>query len=243
MHYLLIRFVSLFGMLCVWHANALLSAQQTIAFQGFEGQAQDNWNFTPPTQNPNAPILLVGPSNYGAGYASTGTFSCRLGGGSTACGTGSANCVNGSPSGGSCNNNLNGQAVLFDAVDVSGFTNIELSVSYRTHTFCQGVGLDASDRVFFEVQLNGGAWQTISTINGSGDCVWTYATNPVQCGGDTPVPNPFSYNVPECTSTVAFRVRILINRSDEVLYIDDVLLTGELGGGGLGPIQIQHIDP
>lgn len=219
-----------------------LHGQQTIAFQGFEASGADNWNFTPPTQNFAAPILQVGSGNYGLGFAKTGSFSCRLGGGSTACGTGSANCVLGTGSGGSCTNNQNGQEVTFDAVNVSGFTNIKVAVSYRTHSSCQGLGFDATDRVFFEVQLNGGAWSTIATINGANDCIWTYATNPVACGGNTPVANPFEYEVPECTNTVAFRVRILVNRSDEVLYVDDVRLTGFPGGIVFNPILIQHID-
>jgi hypothetical protein len=72
--------------------------------------------------------------------------------------------------------------------------------------------------------------------------LWSYATNPVQCAANTPVANPFEYNVPECTNTIAFRVRLLINRSDEVLYVDDVRLTGEPGGIVFNPILIQHID-
>lgn len=232
-------------LLILLSTSIILEAQQTIAFQGFESSALDNWNFTPPSQNPNLPQVTVGPGNYGAGYSRTGNNSCRLGGGSTTCGTGSANCVNGSGSGGSCSNNLNGQEVSFEPIDVSGFTDVNVSVAYRTHILCGngGSGFDASDRVFFEVQLNGGAWNTVATILGGNDCVWTYTTNPVQCGGNPAVANPFVYQIPECTSTVAFRVRILINRTDEVFYIDDVALSGTPGGIVFNPIQIQHIDP
>ncbi|MFN4123968.1 MAG: hypothetical protein ACK4GL_11785 [Flavobacteriales bacterium] len=226
-------------------AAIILEAQQTIAFQGFESSAQDNWNFTPPTQNPSLPQVIVGIGNFGVGYSRTGNNSCRLGGGSTTCGTGSSNCVNGSGSGGSCSNNLNGLEVEFAPIDVSGFTDLTISVGYRTHILCSngGSGLDASDRVFFEVQLNGGAWNTVATILGSNDCTWTYTTNPVQCGGNPAVANPYIYHIPECTSTVAFRVRILINRTDEVFYVDDVTLSGTPGGIVFNPIQIQHIDP
>jgi hypothetical protein len=34
----------------------------------------------------------------------------------------------------------------------------------------------------------------------------------------------------------------LINRSDEVLYVDDARLTGDPGGVVFNPIFIQHID-
>jgi hypothetical protein len=223
----------------------LTFAQQTIAFQGFENTAQDSWTFTPPTQNPSIPIVQVGVENYGAGYARTGNFCCRLGGGSTTCGTGSANCVNGAPNGGSCNNNANGQELSFNAVNIAGFTDVTLSIGYRTHILCGsgGPGLDASDRIFFEVQLDGGPWITAATVNGANDCIFNYNTNPVQCGSNTAIANPYIYEVPECTETIAFRVRISVNRADEVVYVDDIHLQGIPGGIVFNPIQIQHIDP
>lgn len=201
--------------------------QVVIAFQGFEENASDTWNYTPPTQNPNTPQVIVGAGNYGAGYANTGNGSMRFGGGSTTCATGSGNCVAGTTNGGSCNNNPNGNIVTFAPVDILCYNSVAISVAYRTHVFCssQGEGLDAPDRLYFEVSLDGGAFMTVSTINGTNNCVWTYATSPVTCAGPAVV-NPFVYNVPAGTNTVAFRVRLQMDRSDEVMYIDDVTISG-----------------
>lgn len=216
------------------------AAQTMIAFQGFEGTGADNWAYTPPTQNNTAPILPVGAANYGVGFAATGNFSMRAGGGGTACGSGSSNCMTGSSNGGTCMNNSNGDIVQFAPIDIQCYSNVTISAAYRTHIVCIGAGLDAADRLFFEVSLNGGGWTTVATIIGTNNCVWNYTTNPVVCGG-TPVANPYVYNVPAGTQNVAFRARIQRDRSDEVFYIDDVKLEGM--GVSLTPVSIQHIDP
>lgn len=220
--------------------NALLS-QVTLAFQGFEGLPSDNWAFTPPTQNLNTPMLAVGAGNYGAGYAATGARSLRMGGGSTTCGSGSGNCIINTPNGGSCTNNLNGQSIEFEQVNVECFENVQLSVKHRTHVFCtgQGQGFDAGENIRFEVNLNGAGWTMVGQLNGNANCVWLYSDNPVVCGAST-IPNPFVYNIPNGTQSVAFRVVININRTDEVLYLDDILLTGIQSV--LPPITIEHIN-
>ena len=215
-------------------------AQTTIAFQGFEGTSADNWSYTPPTQNTVAPILPVGAANYGAGYAATGNFSMRAGGGGTACGNGGGNCMTGSSTGGTCMDNSNGDIVQFAPINIACYTGVSISVAHRTHVVCVGAGLDAADRLYFEVSLNGGTWTTTATVTGTNNCIWDYATNPVVCGG-SPVANPYVYNVPAGTQTVAFRTRIQRDRSDEVYYIDNVKITGT--ANTLPAVSIQHINP
>lgn len=219
-------------------------SQVTIAFQGFEGTSADNWGFTPPTQNTTLPIVQVGAANYGSGFAATGVNSMRAGGGSPACGTGGMNCFVGTSNGGTCTNNSNGDVVAFSALNVQCYSNMQLSVAYRTHPLCQsnsGEGLDSGDFLYFEVSLNGGAWTIVATVAGSNNCTWTYLTSTVQCGSNAAVANPFLYAVPAGTQTIAFRTRIQRNRTDEVYYIDDVKLTGT--ANGLSAVSIQHIDP
>lgn len=205
--------------------------QTVIASQGFEGLPADNWNFTPPTQNTSAPQVLVGASNYGVGYASSGTRSMRIGGGSTTCGSGSSNCLNGESNGGGCNDNQNGRVLQFQPVEISCYNNVRVSVSYRTDVLCsgEGQGFDSGDQIFFEVSENGGPFSIAATVNGFNNCVWNYTTTSVNCAGPA-VQNPFVYTVPPGRNTLAFRIRINVNRSDEVLYIDDVKITGNFSG-------------
>lgn len=227
----------LIGMLIVltYSQSLRLLGQTQIAFQGFEGAANDNWTFTPVFQNPSSPQVLVGPANYGAAYSFSGTNSLRMGGGSQTCGSGSANCINGSSSGGSCNNNQNGAEVSFSEVDISCYKNVSISVAHRTHILCtsptfQGQGLDSGDRILFEVSPNGGAFAITSVINGFNNCTWDYSTL-AACSGPS-VANPYTYNVPAGVNNLSFRVRLQINRSDEVLYLDHVSLVGDLKKSG-----------
>jgi hypothetical protein len=216
-----------------------VSGQTVIAEQGFEGLGSDTWNYIPPTQNANAPQVLVGAANYGVGYAKVGNNSMRFGGGSTTCSTAaSPNCVNGQSTGGNCNDNQNGRILEFQPVEISCYYNVRVSVAYRTHLPCSGgPGFDASDQIFFEVSENGGPFSPAATINGFGDCIWNYSTTSVSCTGPA-IQNPFVYNVPPGRNTLAFRIRLNVNRSDEVLYIDDVKLTGNLSGGFAYPALV-----
>jgi len=215
--------------------SPFLKGQVTIAYQGFEGNASDTWGFTPPFQNPNLPQVVVGANNYGAGYAAVGNNSMRIGGGSTTCGNGGSNCLNGVSNGADCGNNKNGLSLQLQAVDIPCYNNVKVSVAYRTHVLCsgEGQGFDAGEKIFFEVSLNGGAFIAVSTVNGFINCNWNFTSTSVLCaGGPGPaVPNPFVYSVPIGTNTIAFRVRINVDRADEVLYLDDIKLTGEPSGG------------
>ena len=224
-------------LVCCLGYSFLQAQVVTLAYQSFEGNATDTWNFTPPFQNAALPQVQVGPANYGVGYAKAGLNSMRIGGGSTSCGTGSANCLNGEPNGGSCSNNLNGLQLTLDAVNIGCYYDVQVSVAYRTHNNCtpsnptaNGTGMDITDRVFFEISENGAPFSIAATINGFDDCRWDYTLNSVVCGSNPATANPFVYNVPPGRSTVSLRVRLQINRSDEVLYLDDIKITGKFGG-------------
>lgn len=221
-----------------------LLGQTVIAFQGFEGTSSDNWGYTPPTQNTTQPIISVGVANYGTGYAASGTRSMRFGGGSFCGNTVTGSCINGETIGADCNSHPNGQELVFSDVDVSCYSSVRLSAAYRTHVICDagsGEGFDGTDYIYFETRTNGGAWVTQATIRGASDCVWTYATASVACGSNPSVANPYTFNVPAGTTTFAFRIRLQRNRGNEVLYVDNVSLTGT--GVSLAPVLIQHINP
>jgi hypothetical protein len=226
----LFNFKQFLFMMCLL-ISPFLKGQVTIAYQGFEGNASDTWGFTPPFQNLNLPQVLVGASNYGVGYAAVGNNSMRIGGGSTTCGNGSANCINNALDGANCGNNKNGLSLELQAIDIPCYNNVNVSVAYRTHVLCsgEGQGLDSGDNIYFEVSLNGAAFVAVSTVNGFNNCNWIYTSASVGCAGPA-VPNPFVYSVPIGTKTIAFRVRLRVDRADEVLYLDDIKLTGEPSG-------------
>lgn len=218
--------------------GAFLQAQVvTLAYQSFEGNAADTWNFTAPFQNAALPQVPVGAANYGVGYAKTGLNSMRIGGGSTTCGIGSANCLNGTVNGGNCPDNLNSGQITFVPIDIACYYDVQVSVSYRTHADCtpsnptgNGTGMDAAESIFFEISENGAPFSTAATIIGAADCRWDYTNASVVCGTNPATANPFVYNVPPGRSTVSLRVRMQFNRSDEVLYLDDIKITGKFGG-------------
>jgi hypothetical protein len=223
------RLLSLFFCL----VSAALRAQVvTIAYQSFEGNAADTWNYTAPVQNAALPQVPVGAANYGAGYAKEGANSMRIGGGSTSCGTGSENCLNGDSNGGSCSDNLNGGQITFESIDIACYYDVQVSIAYRTHSFCAsgGTGMDLGDTIYFEISENGAPYSIAATINGFVNCSWNYLSSPVICNSIPQLTNPFVYNVPPGRSTVSLRVRLQINRSDEVLYLDDIKITGKFGG-------------
>lgn len=193
-------------------------AQTTIAFQGGEGTAADNWNFAAISSaspvGPNAPgITTVNPR--------TGTRSIRAGGGNTT-GSSGVNCISG---GNAVGCGMHGNTIQFDPINVQCLSGVVITAYHRSQGCAPsaGSGFDAGESVFFEVSLNGGAWTAINTLTGSGDYNWDYTTTPAGVGSTAP--NPITYNVPAGTSTVAFRARGNSNRSDEFFYLDDVRIT------------------
>lgn len=193
----------------------LSEAQVVVAFQGGEGTPADNWNFTPIT-NAGGPL----PPGIVATYPRTGNYAIRAGGGNNTGCSGGTNCIAGGQAT-SCP--LHGKIITFDPVNVACLADVRISAYHRSHVFCTGNGFDSGEYLYFEVRLNGGAWIIADTLAAFGDMTWTYANSPV--GNVSTVPNPFVYDVPAGTNTVQFRVRGVLNRSDEVFYLDDVSVT------------------
>jgi len=208
----------LFNLFFVWCILTNTAAQNVVAFQGGEGTAADTWGYVP-ISNAGGPIQ---PGIVSV-YPLSGTKSIRAGGGNTTGCSGGVNCLYG---GGGTGCPMHGKAIEFNPVNVACLSDVQLSCYHRSHILCGGggSGFDSGERVYFEVRLNGGSWVAVDTLGTINDYTWTYATNPA---GNTTltVPNPFVYNVPPGTNTIAFRVRATLNRSDEVFYVDDVKLT------------------
>lgn len=212
----------LYAAVCLLLASHFAQAQVTIAFQGGEGTAADNWGFVAPS-NAGGP-LQPGIVNT---LPRTGSFALRAGGGNTAGCSGGTNCIAG---GGATSCPMHGNTLQFNAVNTTCLSGVQLTVYHRSHTLCAGSGFDGSDNLNFEVRLDGGAWTTINTMTAASDYVWSYAT--ATAGSPANVPNPWVYNVPPGTNSFEFRVRATVNRSDEVFYLDDVRLTTTTTGYG-----------
>ena len=270
-----------------------LSAQVTVAFQGGEGTAADNWNFIP-IASAGGPTSLL-PGIQGLDQIRTGTKSIRVGGGNYQlnCTTGK-NCffgnsatVTGSISGNtltvtavisgtlavgaplSCagivpgtiitafgtgigltgtytiNNSqtiasttittptaegcsMHGKTLEMNSVCISGLSNVQIKAYHASSSSTVsgpacGHGYDDSDYLYFEINENNSGWVTIATLRGQNNNSWNYTMS--TGGGLQVAPNPFVYNVTSGASTVAFRIRGVMDRSDEFFYVDDISLT------------------
>lgn len=219
----------LFIALVIFFLNHLvIVAQTTIAFQGGEGTAADNWTFVPIANNSTS--FPPGPGTYGTFYRS-GTKSIRLAGAQPSNCTIGTNCATGTVGGEGCSP-MNGKTLEFNPVNVSCFENVQLKAYTSSYLgSCSGAGFDNTDYLFYEIKLNGGVWQTIDTLQGDNNNTWTFSMSSIG-GLNNPAPNPFVYNVPAGTTTFAFRIRGATNRSDEFYFVDDVSLTTTTTGYG-----------
>ncbi len=190
-----------------------LLGQTVVAFQG--GEVGDTWTFQP-IANAGGPI----PPGIVAVNSRTGANAIRVGGGNTAC-TSGTNCITGGANTASgCA--MHGNTLQFDPINVACLPNVQFNIYTRSEG-CLGSGFDATDNLNFEVRLDGGAWTNVQNFVGFNEYGWLYPTNPIGPSGN--VPNPWTYNVPVNTNTFEFRLRLTVNRSDEVVYVDDVSLT------------------
>lgn len=142
--------------------------------------------------------------------------------------------------------NAQSNTITFNTVNIAGLSGVQLRF-YHAVRPGSGPGMDVREGVVVQVALNGGAWTNVGQIGGANDHNYAWA-NPV--GGatatgctDYQLPNPFIYNVPGGTNTIAFRALSVVggtcaafdanmaagvagnyDRNDEGFFIDDVAL-------------------
>jgi len=122
------------------------SAEAQIAFQGFEGTANDNWNFT------NNPATYNTSGDVWASVGSVGTISSGAMSTSTFWGMQDLN----NPNGGG-----NFQHTLSFSQDVSGFVNVTVSFFYNAFEF------DSGDNLDYELFYDGASQGNVSLIAGA----------------------------------------------------------------------------
>lgn len=123
---------------------------------------------------------------------------------------------------------MHGKTLEMNPVCISGLSNVQIKAYHASSSSTVsgpacGHGYDDSDYLYFEVNENNAGWVTIATLRGQNNNSWNYTMS--SGGGLQVAPNPFVYNVNASASTVAFRIRGVMDRSDEFFYVDDISLT------------------
>lgn len=103
-----------------------------------------------------------------------------------------------------------------ELIDISAYTNIEVSMQYDEEGNMNGNG---EDWISIEYQLDGGAW----TIFGNG-----FENNDMGTAETASTSGLFG-------STISLRVRMMSDDDDETWMFDDVLVTGDLAGPVCNP--------
>ncbi|MFM7080126.1 MAG: T9SS type A sorting domain-containing protein [Bacteroidota bacterium] len=128
---------------------------------------------------------------------------------------------------------MHGKTLEMNPVCITGLNGVQIKAFTSASGDPQcGLGFDDPDYLHFEINENNSGWVTIATLRGQNNNTWNYAMTTI--GGLQQVPNPFVYNVTPGTSTVAFRIRGVMDRSDEFFYVDDISITASSSSPGFG---------
>lgn len=178
----------------------VVQSQITLGFQG--GETGDTWGYT--STGADATALaerLLAPNKI------DGTQALVVGGN-----TAGGSCIDG----GSGNGPNTPRTFTFDALDISQSSNFTRTLSFYFGTrfpTCVGTGWDSGENLYFTPIHDGAAQTPILVATGNNNATFNIQTN------------IFTYNVPVCVLSFSFTLSITTNRRDELLFIDNVLLT------------------
>lgn len=198
--------------------SSSVKAQITLAFQG--GELGDTWDYISSGTDATAEAQSFLAQNIIAG-----TRSLVVGGN-----TGGGSCIDG----GSGNGPNAARLFTFDEIDISSSSQFT-----RTLTFffgnrlpaCVGTGWDSGENLVFTAYHDGIAQTPITLVTGVNNLVV-----PI-------INNQYTHTIPPCVSNFYFHITITTNRRDELLFLDNVMLTSPNvnSGGGAGTIVDQNI--
>jgi gliding motility-associated-like protein len=143
--------------------------------------------------------------------------------------------VGGNTSGGSCidggtgNGTSTPRTFTFDPVNISSSNQLSRTLTFRwgnRHPVCTGTGWDTGENLIFTPIHDGTSQAPITLAVGGNDAVFNIQNN--TC----------TYTVPPCVNQFSFVVSITTNRRDELLFIDDVLLTTPGFNAPLVPVEV-----
>ena len=193
-----------------------VQAQTTIAFQGFEDSANDDWRIA--TGSPSI------SSNTGSGDTPSNE---RIRSGSSSWQV----------------NNLLATLELKDA-DVSGFTSVQATLHLSSTAGSSSEGADPEDEVRIFIALNGAAFSETPdlVVQGNADARYGYSSTTASTDAGTPATfqpagggdrsgssddySTLVIDVPDGTNSVALRVIAVNDNGDEYWNLDDLTLTG-----------------
>lgn len=178
----------------------IVSAQITLGFQG--GEAGNTWGYT----STGADAVALAQAGMNPNIV-TGSKSIVAGGN-----TPGGSCFDG----GSGDGPDTERKFTFDNLDISTSSN-----SVRTLTFnwgnrfpvCLGTGWDAGEDLIFTAYHNGIAQPSVTLATGVSNANFSIKTN------------QYTWSVPTCVTSFYFELKVVTNRRDELLFMDDVKLT------------------
>lgn len=118
-------------------------------------------------------------------------------------------------------------SITFNNVQLSGYTNVQLSVAFAA------LDVDGGDDLFLDLSYNNGlSWTSTKLVDGFDNFDNNFdqvATTNSNNSGVFVSSNPFTMNIPSSESQILVRIRFDESGSDnrnDFYYIDDVTLTG-----------------
>ena len=180
--------------------SSFVKAQITIAFQG--GEPGDTWDYVSSGADAtaNAQSFLV-PNKI------AGTRSLVVGGN-----TPGGSCIDG----GTGNGPSTARFFTFNNLDVSSSSNYARQLTFNwgnRHPVCTGTGWDSGENLVFTAYHDGVAQTSTTIAMGGGDAVFNIQQN------------VFNYIIPPCVNNFYFHLTVTTNRRDELLFVDNVLIT------------------
>lgn len=198
--------------------SSSVKAQITLAFQG--GEPGDSWSNISSGTDATAEAQSFLAQNIIAG-----TRSLVVGGN-----TGGGSCIDG----GSGNGPNAARFFTFDEIDISSSSQFTRTLTFNFGNrlpACVGTGWDSGENLVFTAYHDGIAQTPITLVTGVNNLVV-----PI-------INNQFTHTIPSCVTNFYFHITITTNRRDELLFLDNVMLTSPNlnSGGGAGTIVDQNI--
>lgn len=139
---------------------------------------------------------------------------------------------------------------------LTGNNNIKLNFSMAwsgtqlAGAVCDAVGtaagLDVDDYILLETSINGGSFVTTFKLNGNGNKQYPFSNSGISLNHDAnqilsylTEPSAFTINLPAGTTSVDFRFTFKTNRRNEVISLDNFILSG-LASGAPSPLPIAN---